>query len=75
MEVLELKENISRGRSVNRTNENKKRKVIVITPNGIVNTFNGIRDACRFYDLNSANLSRVARGISKHTKGYKAEYI
>jgi group I intron endonuclease len=51
------------------------RKIILIHPDKIEESFDCINDACRKYNLSQAHLSSVCSGKRKHHKRYTAKYI
>jgi len=49
--------------------------IILIHPSGVEEYFNCAIDAVRKYNLNSGNISNVARGRLQHYKGFRVRYV
>ena len=78
----QAKKNISEGMKGLKRSEKTKMKTsntlskewIIITPNGKKFEVKNLHTFCKKNDLNSGNMSRVAKGIFSHHKGYKVSY-
>ena len=55
--------------------ETLKKTYIIISPDGERNIIIGIHDYCKKNNLNTGNMVQVAKGNSKHHKGYRCEYF